>query len=153
MVYARHATDGEKIVLQGGRLVVELENGGDYERTEFLPHQVRIEPQTGDRSLIEVSGQGRSVRVGAMYARSCVPSWPARFAWRCVAPEGLAQCLHGWVCRKKLRNVNTMKSIWRNKYRPANLLLAAGAAFSSAAHAVNDLPGAPRCASSIFRSA
>lgn len=36
-----------------------------------------------------------------------------------------------------------MKSIWRNKYRPANLLLAAGAAFSSAAHAVNDLPGGP----------
>ncbi len=64
MVYARHATDGEKIALQEGRLVVELENGGHYERTEFLPHQVRIEPQTGDRSLIEVSGQGRSVRVG-----------------------------------------------------------------------------------------
>ncbi|MET3917983.1 cytochrome c oxidase subunit 2 [Variovorax sp. OAS795] len=36
-----------------------------------------------------------------------------------------------------------MKSIWRNKYRPANLLLAAGAAFSGAAHAVNDLPGGP----------
>ncbi|CAA2108311.1 hypothetical protein VVAX_04826 [Variovorax paradoxus] len=64
MVYARHATDGERIALQEGRLVVELENGGHYERTEFLPHQVRIEPQAGDRSLIEVSGQGRSVRVG-----------------------------------------------------------------------------------------
>jgi uncharacterized membrane protein len=64
LVYARHATDGEKIALQGGRLVVELENGGHYERTEFLPHQVRVEPQDSDRSLIEVSGQGRSVRVG-----------------------------------------------------------------------------------------
>ena len=64
MLYARHATDGEKIAIQGGRLVVELENGGHYERAEFLPHQVRIEPQAGDRSLIEVSGQGRSVRVG-----------------------------------------------------------------------------------------
>ncbi|CAN5598746.1 DUF2244 domain-containing protein [soil metagenome] len=64
MSYARHATDGERIALQGGRLVVELENGGHYERTEFLPHQVRIEPQASDRSLIEVSGQGRSVRVG-----------------------------------------------------------------------------------------
>ena len=63
-LYARHATDGEKIALQGGRLVVELENGGHYERTEFLPHQVRVEPQASDRSLIEVSGQGRSVRVG-----------------------------------------------------------------------------------------
>jgi uncharacterized membrane protein len=64
ILYARHATDGEKIALQGGRLVVELENGGRCERMEFLPHQVRIEPQDSDRSLIEVSGQGRSVRVG-----------------------------------------------------------------------------------------
>jgi uncharacterized membrane protein len=64
VLYARHATDGEKIALREGRLVVELENGGHCERTEFLPHQVRIEPQAGDRSLIEVSGQGRSVRVG-----------------------------------------------------------------------------------------
>ena len=64
LLYARHATDGEKIALQGGRLVVELENGGHYERTEFLPHQVRVEPQDSDRSLIEVSGQGRSVKVG-----------------------------------------------------------------------------------------
>ncbi|MDM0077190.1 cytochrome c oxidase subunit II [Variovorax sp. J2P1-59] len=36
-----------------------------------------------------------------------------------------------------------MKSNWRNKTWPANLLLAAGAAFSGAAHAVNDLPGGP----------
>lgn len=64
VLYARHATDGERIALQGGRLVVELESGGHCERTEFLPHQVRIEPQASDRSLIEVSGQGRSVKVG-----------------------------------------------------------------------------------------
>jgi len=64
VLYARHATDGEKIVLQDGRLVVELENGGNYERAEFLPHQVRVEPQAGDRSLIQVSGQGRMVKVG-----------------------------------------------------------------------------------------
>jgi cytochrome c oxidase subunit 2 len=36
-----------------------------------------------------------------------------------------------------------MKSIWRNKHWPANLLLATGAAFSGAAHAVNDLAGGP----------
>ena len=64
ILYARHATDGEKIALQDGRLVVETENGGNYERAEFLPHQVRVEPQDSDRSLIEVSGQGRSVKVG-----------------------------------------------------------------------------------------
>ena len=64
VLYARHATDGERIALHGGRLVVELESGGRCERTEFLPHQVRVEPQASDRSLIEVSGQGRSVKVG-----------------------------------------------------------------------------------------
>src|SRR6478736_9285614 len=36
-----------------------------------------------------------------------------------------------------------MKSNWRNKIWPANLLLATGAAFSGAAHAVNDLAGGP----------
>ena len=36
-----------------------------------------------------------------------------------------------------------MKSIWRNKFSPANLLLAAAAAFGNVAHAVQDLPGGP----------
>jgi uncharacterized membrane protein len=62
--YARHATDGERISLQGTQLVVELENAGRLERAEFRREWVRIEPKTGDRSLIEVSGQGRSVEVG-----------------------------------------------------------------------------------------
>ena len=35
LAYARHATDGEMIELQEGRLIVELENGGRHERTEF----------------------------------------------------------------------------------------------------------------------
>ena len=63
-VYARHARDGEKIVLQGSRLVVELETAGRLERAELNREWVRIEPKDGDGSLIEVSGQGQSVRVG-----------------------------------------------------------------------------------------
>lgn len=63
-VYARHATDGERIVLQGSQLVVELESAGRLERAEFNREWVRVEPKNGDGSLIEVSGQGRSVRVG-----------------------------------------------------------------------------------------
>ena len=63
-VYARHATDGEKISLQGEQLVVELENAGKFERAEFNREWVRVEPRTGDKSLIEVSGQGRTVQVG-----------------------------------------------------------------------------------------
>ena len=62
--YARHAGDGERIVLQGGQLVVELDTGGYTQRAEFNREWVRIEPKHGDGSLIEVSGQGRLVRVG-----------------------------------------------------------------------------------------
>ena len=64
LVYARHARDGEKISLQGTRLVVELQTAGRLERAEFNREWVRVEPTGGDGSLIEVSGQGRSVSVG-----------------------------------------------------------------------------------------
>ena len=64
LLYARHAGDAEKIFLRGGRLVVELETAGRTERAEFNREWVRVEPKDGDGSLIEVSGQGRSVRVG-----------------------------------------------------------------------------------------
>ena len=64
LVYARHAADGERISLDGRQLVVELEQAGRLERAEFNRDRVRIEPGAGDRSLIEVSGQGRRVNVG-----------------------------------------------------------------------------------------
>jgi uncharacterized membrane protein len=64
LVYARHAADGEMISLQGANLVVELETAGRLERTEFERQWVRVEPKSGDLSLIELSGQGRSIEVG-----------------------------------------------------------------------------------------
>lgn len=64
LLYSRHAADAEKILLQDGQLVVELETAGRTLRAEFNREWVRIEPKHGDGSLIEVSGQGRSVRVG-----------------------------------------------------------------------------------------
>jgi uncharacterized membrane protein len=64
MVYARHAADREHILLTGGRLVVETESGGRLERAEFNRDWVRVEPAVDDRSLIELSGQGRRVIVG-----------------------------------------------------------------------------------------
>lgn len=63
-VYARHATDGERIVLEDGRLLVELECGGKLERSEFHGNWVRVEPGACDKSLIELTGQGKTVRVG-----------------------------------------------------------------------------------------
>lgn len=64
LTYARHATDGERIYLEDDRLVVELESAGKTERTEFRREWVRVEPKLGDRSLIQVSGQGKSIQVG-----------------------------------------------------------------------------------------
>lgn len=63
-VFARHATDGERITLQGAQLVVELESAGRLSRAEFNRDRVRVEPGAGEHSLIELSGQGRRVAVG-----------------------------------------------------------------------------------------
>ena len=64
LVYARHATDGERIVLQGGHLTVEQTMAGKLQRSEFNRAWVRVEPQASDHSLIELSGQGRKVHIG-----------------------------------------------------------------------------------------
>jgi uncharacterized membrane protein len=64
ILYARHAADREHILLSGRRLVVELEHAGRLQRAEFNRDWVRVEPAVDDRSLIEVSGQGRRVIVG-----------------------------------------------------------------------------------------
>lgn len=63
-VYSRHATDSEHIRLQPGRLIVEHACGRRVERVEFVPSRVRVEPESGDRSLIELSGQGLRICVG-----------------------------------------------------------------------------------------
>jgi uncharacterized membrane protein len=64
LMYARHAADREIIRLRPGRLVVRRVNGPRVEQVEFAPSWVRVEPESGDRSLIELSGQGRRVSIG-----------------------------------------------------------------------------------------
>jgi uncharacterized membrane protein len=64
LVYARHAADSESIRLQPGRLTVEHACGRHVNRVEFAPAWVRVEPEHGDRSLIELSGQGQRISVG-----------------------------------------------------------------------------------------
>jgi uncharacterized membrane protein len=64
LAYSRHAADGERISLAGRRLVVELESAGHLQRAEFDREWVRVEPSVADRSLIELSGQGRRVNIG-----------------------------------------------------------------------------------------
>lgn len=64
LAYARHATDRETISLEGRQLVVELESAGRLQRAEFDRDRVRVEPGASDRSLVELSAQGRRVNVG-----------------------------------------------------------------------------------------
>jgi len=63
-VYARHAGDRERVVLQPGRLTVECTLGSRTDHVEFAPAWVRVEPAHGDRSLIEISGEGKRVAIG-----------------------------------------------------------------------------------------
>jgi uncharacterized membrane protein len=64
LAYARHAADVERIDLRRGRLTVEHALGDKVERVEFQPAWVRVEAESGGRSLVVLSGQGRRVVVG-----------------------------------------------------------------------------------------
>jgi uncharacterized membrane protein len=64
LLYARHATDREHISLAPGQLEVEIERGGEVRRTVFTLQWVRVHVPPTPTSLIEVTGQGQTVRVG-----------------------------------------------------------------------------------------
>ena len=64
LVVARHAGDRELITLAEGELSVEQRFGPGVVHTSFRAEWVRVEPAADDGSLVEVSGQGRRVRVG-----------------------------------------------------------------------------------------
>ena len=65
LAYARHAADGEKHFAAGAPAGGRAgERGAPAQRAEFDRDRVRVEPGAGDRSLIELSGQGRRVSVG-----------------------------------------------------------------------------------------
>jgi len=64
VVYSRHAGDRERVVLKPGRLTVECTLGRHTDQIEFAPAWVRVEPAHGDRSLIELSGEGKRIAIG-----------------------------------------------------------------------------------------
>ena len=64
LIVARHAGDREIIVLADGEMSVEQRVGPGVARTRFRAEWVRVEPVADDGSLVELSGEGRSVRVG-----------------------------------------------------------------------------------------
>lgn len=61
---ARHAQDHDHIAMRAGRVLVASCRGGRTHTLDCHPRWVRVEPLQHDRSLIRVSGEGRSVVVG-----------------------------------------------------------------------------------------
>ena len=64
LIVARHAGDRELITLADGALSVEQRVGPGVEHTLFRAEWVRVEPAAENGSLVELSGEGRSVRIG-----------------------------------------------------------------------------------------
>ena len=71
LVYARHARDAERIVLQNAQLHVEIETAGRCVRVNFPCTLVRVSRDGHAASLIKLSCKGQSVTVGR-YIR---PEW------------------------------------------------------------------------------
>lgn len=64
LLMARHARDREVITLSGRQMAVEQHVGRTVERTSFRAERVRVEPAAAEGSLVELSGEGRRVRIG-----------------------------------------------------------------------------------------
>ncbi len=64
LLYARHAADRECMALHQDTLTVEHSCGNRVDRVEFQAAWVRVEPRSGDHSLVELTGQGRRIFVG-----------------------------------------------------------------------------------------
>ncbi|TWG83816.1 putative membrane protein [Cupriavidus gilardii J11] len=64
LVYARHATDYERVTLANGRLVVETASGGRVTRQELNPHWVRVELGESAPALVVLRSGRQTVQVG-----------------------------------------------------------------------------------------
>ncbi|MBF6990543.1 MULTISPECIES: DUF2244 domain-containing protein [Cupriavidus] len=64
LVYARHATDYERVSITDGMLVVETASGTQVTRHEFNPRWVRVELGESLRALVTLRSGGREVQVG-----------------------------------------------------------------------------------------
>ncbi len=64
LVYARHAGDREVLTLAGQSLAVEQRLGTRVERADFRADWLSVEPAAGQRSLVQLSSRGQTLRVG-----------------------------------------------------------------------------------------
>jgi uncharacterized membrane protein len=88
LVYARHASDGERISVCGGELRVEIETAGQTRRCALPSAWARVETGAA-RELVQVSGAGTSVLVGRFLRTDLRPllarelRQALRAGWRC----------------------------------------------------------------------
>lgn len=64
LLFARHAADCEQLTLVGRSLLVEQTLAGRTERADLQADRLRVEPQAGQGSLVQLSGNGRTLHVG-----------------------------------------------------------------------------------------
>lgn len=64
LLFARHANDREVLTLAGRSLSVEQRSGSRVARTDFTAEWLTVEPAAGQGSLVQLSGEGRTVQVG-----------------------------------------------------------------------------------------
>jgi uncharacterized membrane protein len=64
VLFARHAADREQLTLVGRSFLVEQTLAGRTERAGWQADWLRVEPQAGQGSLVQLSGGGRTLHVG-----------------------------------------------------------------------------------------
>ncbi len=64
LIYARHATDYERITLNNGKLVLDTSNAGAVKQQIFNPSWVRLERLLSPRKLITMMYQGQKIEIG-----------------------------------------------------------------------------------------
>lgn len=64
LLFARHAADREQLTLVGRSLLVEQTLAGRTQRAGWQADWLRVEPQAGQGSLVQLSGGGRTLHVG-----------------------------------------------------------------------------------------
>lgn len=64
LMFARHAGDREILTLTGRSLNIEQRCGSRVARTDFTAEWLTVEPAAGQGSLVQLSGEGRTVQVG-----------------------------------------------------------------------------------------
>jgi len=64
LIYARHATDADYLMLTAGSLVVEVVQGGVRKKFKFDPRETRIDTTGSRRGLVVLEGGGAKVEVG-----------------------------------------------------------------------------------------